>query len=80
MVAAPQRHSVELQAQETDKRLRADLRNNAESSRVHALPRSSQDVPDDFSALAPRITARRALGLAPSRTAAVSPTYGACGH
>jgi hypothetical protein len=80
MVAAPQRHSVELQAQETDKRLRADLRNNAESSRVHALPRSSQDVPDDFSVLAPGITAKPALGLAPSRTAAVSPTYGACGR
>ena len=43
MVAAPQRHSVELQAQEIDKRLRADLRNNGESSRVHALPRSSQE-------------------------------------
>jgi len=37
-------------AQEIDKRLRTDLRNKGEFSRVHALPQSSQDVPDDFDA------------------------------
>jgi hypothetical protein len=37
-------------AQEIDKRLRADLRNKGEFSRVHALPQSGQDVPDDLDA------------------------------
>jgi predicted AAA+ superfamily ATPase len=37
-------------AQEVDKRLRADLRNTGEFSRVHPLPESSQDVADDLDA------------------------------
>ena len=34
--------------QELEKRLRADLGKTGEFSRVHALPHSGQDVPDDF--------------------------------
>jgi predicted AAA+ superfamily ATPase len=37
-------------AQELDARLRADLRNPGDFKRVHALPRSGQDVPDDLDA------------------------------
>jgi predicted AAA+ superfamily ATPase len=37
-------------AQELDKRLRADLRKTGDFNRVHPLPQSSQDVPDDFDA------------------------------
>ncbi|MBI3249564.1 MAG: ATP-binding protein [Deltaproteobacteria bacterium] len=37
-------------AQEIDKRLRADLRRMGEFSRVHPLPSSSADVPDDLDA------------------------------
>lgn len=36
--------------QELEKRLRADLRKPGEFSRVHPLPRSGQDVPDDLDA------------------------------
>jgi predicted AAA+ superfamily ATPase len=36
--------------QELDKRLRADLKKIGEFSRVHALPQSGQDVPDDLDA------------------------------
>jgi hypothetical protein len=36
--------------QELDKRVRADVRNAGDFSRVHALPPSSQDVPDDMDA------------------------------
>ena len=36
--------------QELDRRLRADLRNAGDFSRVHALPQSGQDVPDDLDA------------------------------
>jgi hypothetical protein len=36
--------------QEVDKRLRADLRKTGEFRRVHPLPQSSQDVPDDLDA------------------------------
>ncbi len=35
---------------ELDQRLRADLRNAGDFSRVHALPQSGQDVPDDLDA------------------------------
>jgi predicted AAA+ superfamily ATPase len=35
---------------ELDKRLRADLRKEGDFSRVHPLPQSSQDVPDDLDA------------------------------
>jgi predicted AAA+ superfamily ATPase len=37
-------------AHELDARLRADLRNPGDFKRVHALPRSGQDVPDDLDA------------------------------
>jgi predicted AAA+ superfamily ATPase len=37
-------------AHELDQRLRADVRNVGDFSRVHPLPQSSQDVPDDFDA------------------------------
>ena len=36
--------------QEIDKRIRADLKNKGEFSRVHPLPASGQDVPDDMDA------------------------------
>ena len=36
--------------QELDKRLRADLRRTGDFGRVHALPQSGQDVPDDLDA------------------------------
>ena len=36
--------------QELDKRLRADLRNSGDFSRVHPLPQSGQDVADDLDA------------------------------
>ena len=35
---------------EMDERLRADLRNQGDFAKIHALPRSGQDVPDDFDA------------------------------
>src|SRR2546426_8390662 len=35
-------------AQELDERLRADLRKNGDFSRIHPLPRSGADVPDDL--------------------------------
>ena len=37
-------------AQELDTRLRADLRSTGDFRRVHPLPRSGQDVPDDYDA------------------------------
>lgn len=37
-------------AKELDDRLRADLRKTGDFSRIHALPRSSADVPDDLDA------------------------------
>jgi predicted AAA+ superfamily ATPase len=37
-------------AQELDDRLRADLRKTGEFSRIHSLPRSGADVPDDLDA------------------------------
>jgi predicted AAA+ superfamily ATPase len=37
-------------AQELDKRLRADLRKTGDFSRIHPLPRSGADVPDDLDA------------------------------
>ena len=36
--------------QELDQRLRADLRNTGDFSRVHPMPQSGQDVPDDLDA------------------------------
>jgi predicted AAA+ superfamily ATPase len=37
-------------AQEMDERLRSDLRKTGDFSRIHPLPRSGADVPDDFDA------------------------------
>jgi predicted AAA+ superfamily ATPase len=37
-------------AQELDERLRADLRKTGDFSRIHSLPRTGADVPDDFDA------------------------------
>jgi predicted AAA+ superfamily ATPase len=37
-------------AQEIDRRLRADVRKTGDFSRIHPLPQSSQDVPDDMDA------------------------------
>jgi len=37
-------------AQELDKRLRDDLRNTGDFARIHPLPRSGSDVPDDLDA------------------------------
>jgi predicted AAA+ superfamily ATPase len=37
-------------SKEIDKRLRADLRNEADFRRIYPLPQSSQDVPDDLDA------------------------------
>ena len=37
-------------SKEIDKRLRADLRKEGDFCRIHALPQSSQDVPDDLDA------------------------------
>jgi predicted AAA+ superfamily ATPase len=37
-------------AQELDERLRADLRDTGDLARIHALPRSGADVPDDLDA------------------------------
>ena len=35
---------------ELDERLRADIRNQGDFTKIHALPQSGQDVPDDFDA------------------------------
>lgn len=40
----------DLVVQELDKRIRADLRKQGDFTRIHALPMSSQDVPDDLDA------------------------------
>jgi hypothetical protein len=37
-------------AQELEKRLRADLRQMGDFNRIHPIPQSSQDVPDDYEA------------------------------
>lgn len=37
-------------AEELERRLRADLRRTGDFSRIHALPRSSADIPDDLDA------------------------------
>jgi hypothetical protein len=37
-------------AAELDARLRADLKRNGDFSRIHPLPRSGADVPDDYDA------------------------------
>jgi len=37
-------------AKEIDRRVRADLRNSGDFSRIHPLPQSSQDIPDEMDA------------------------------
>jgi predicted AAA+ superfamily ATPase len=44
------RRDLDKVAQELDERLRADLRRNGDFSRIHPLPRSGADVPDDLDA------------------------------
>ncbi len=44
------RRSLDAVAYEIDKRLRTDLRRTGDFSRVHPLPQSGQDVPDDMDA------------------------------
>jgi hypothetical protein len=44
------KHDRDKVVQEIDKRLRADLRNKGDFSRVHPLPQSGQDVGDDLDA------------------------------
>src|SRR5450830_997293 len=44
------RRNSDAVAQELDKRLRADLRKAGDFSRVHPLPQSGADVPDDMDA------------------------------
>ena len=44
------KRNVDAVMQELDKRLRADLRKTGDFSRVHPLPQSGQDVPDDLDA------------------------------
>jgi hypothetical protein len=41
-------HDPDKVVQELEQRLRADLRSTGDFPRIHALPRSSGDVPDDF--------------------------------
>jgi len=44
------KRNVDAVTQELDKRLRADLRKTGDFARVHPLPQSGQDVPDDLDA------------------------------
>src|SRR5439155_23567078 len=44
------RRNPDAVAQELDKRLRENLRGTGDFSRVHPLPNSGQDVPDDLDA------------------------------
>ncbi|MCB0075420.1 MAG: AAA+ family ATPase, partial [Caldilineaceae bacterium] len=44
------KRNVDAVTQELDKRLRADLRRTGDFTRVHPLPQSGQDVPDDLDA------------------------------
>ena len=44
------KRDVDKVATELDARLRTDLRRNGDFSRIHALPRSGADVPDDYDA------------------------------
>ena len=60
-------------AQELDRRLRDDLRKSGDFSRVHPLPRSSADVPDDLDARLVVLSAEQAYSKetgSPAQTAA----------
>lgn len=65
-IAGPFSDSV---AQELDKRLRADLRKTGDFSRVHPLPRSGADVPDDLDARLVVLPAEHSYAKAPGNAA-----------
>jgi predicted AAA+ superfamily ATPase len=54
---------------ELDKRLRADLRTGGDFARVHPLPRSGADVPDDLDARLVVLPAEHAYGREPDSAA-----------
>jgi hypothetical protein len=56
-------------AQELDRRLRDDLRKTGDFSRVHPLPRSSADVPDDLDARLVVLSAEQAYSKEPGNPA-----------
>ncbi|MRR13112.1 AAA+ family ATPase, partial [bacterium] len=60
-------------AQELDDRLRADLRTSGDFSRIHPLPRTGADVPDDLEALLVVLPAEQPYGKEPSSPAEVAP-------
>src|SRR5439155_25688 len=57
-------------AQELDERLRADLRKNGDFSRIHPLPRSGADVPDDLDARLVVLSPDHSYGTEPGNAAA----------
>ena len=56
-------------AKELDDRLRADLRKTGDFSRIHALPRSGVDVPDDLDARLVVLTAEHSYTKEPGNAA-----------
>src|SRR5438094_1571355 len=56
-------------AQELDERLRADLRKNGDFSRIHPLPRSGADVPDDLDARLVVLSPDNSYGKEPGNAA-----------
>src|SRR5207245_8396672 len=56
-------------AQELDERLRADLRRAGDFSRIHAMPRSGTDVPDDLDARLVVLAAEHSYTKEPGRAA-----------
>ncbi len=59
-------------AQELDDRLRADLRKSGDFSRIHPLPRTGADVPDDLEARLVVLPAEQPYGKEPSSPAEVA--------
>ena len=53
--------STDAVAEELEKRLRADLREMGDFRRVHPLPQSGQDVPDDLDARLRHVAAQRGI-------------------
>jgi predicted AAA+ superfamily ATPase len=58
--------------QELDKRLRADLRKTGDFSRVHPMPQSGNDVPDDLDARLVVLGIDRPYGREPNNSAEVA--------
>jgi len=56
-------------AQELDERLRADLRKSGDFTRIHPLPRSGADVPDDLEARLVVLPAEQAYSKEPGSSA-----------